>query len=213
MIIRQNIIIALLVTITAGYALSEEYTVERCVNFALENNFDLKSGQYSVMSAREKTKQLSSQYEPVAGLSAGRADPTGSGTSSLYGTSTVKDSVVIDVNKKLKVTGGSMNLKWTNEKTDTDSGFATVNPYYDAGIKLSYSQPFLKNFAGKNDRIAIDISETGEEIADYSPDASYLRDRRRGTVPCPVRNSHGVRTACSHFPYTCHSPVCLHDDG
>lgn len=152
---------------------ADSFTLQECIELGIKNNLQVKKSGYNVSSAREKTSQISAQYEPEINLQVGKTDMETSGANPLYGTKVRKDSLTIGINKKFYYTGGRLNLDWTNEKTDSNlilqsSESGSFNPTYDSNITLSYSQPVLKNFAGRNDRVLIRISELGGSAAELS---------------------------------------------
>ena len=156
-------------------ALNAEETVnlsiEECVELGFKNNFEIKKSRYDLLSARERIEQVKSRYEPSITCELGKTDRKTSGANPLYGTENKKDTLNAGLNKKLYPTGGLLSLEWQNEKNDSNSIFSSfdptaINPLYDSEITLSYVQPLLKNFAGRNDKSSIRISRLGENTAD-----------------------------------------------
>ena len=158
-------------------ALNAEETVnlsiEECVELGFKNNFEIKKSRYDLLSAGEQTEQLKSRYEPSITCELGKSDRETSGANPLYGTETKRDTLNAGLNKKLYPTGGLLSLEWQNEKNDSNSIFSSfdptsINPLYDSEITLSYVQPLLKNFAGRNDKSSIRVSRLGENAADMT---------------------------------------------
>ncbi len=156
-------------------ALNAEETVnlsiEECVELGLKNNFEIKKSRYDLLSAGEQTEQLKSRYEPSITCEFGKSGRKTSGANPLYGTETKKDTLNAGLNKKFYPTGGLLSLVWQNEKNDSDSVFTSldptsINPLYNSEITLSFVQPLLKNFAGRNDKSSIRVSRLGENTAD-----------------------------------------------
>ncbi len=150
-------------------------TLNECLELGNKYNFDIKKSDYDRLSSQETTKQIKSQYEPSITLNANRADIESSGADPLYGTESTNDSLNITVNKKLQYSGGILSLEWSNEKNTTDSifqssEFQSINPLYDSNVILTYTQPLMKNFAGRNDKKAIEMSRLNEDIAHLSLD-------------------------------------------
>ncbi|MBN1384369.1 MAG: TolC family protein [Elusimicrobia bacterium] len=153
---------------SAGQEEQITLSLEKCIELGFKNNFGIKKSNYDILSSKEATEQIKSQYEPMITASVGKTDIETSGTNPLYGTKTKKDSISIGLNKKFHYTGGSLGLDWSNEKTDSDSIFQSFNPTYDSDITLSYTQPLIKNFAGNNDKKSIHISKIGSDTADLA---------------------------------------------
>lgn len=147
---------------------TQTLTLQDCIELGIKNNFQIKKSNYDILSAREETLQIKSQYEPMISLRVGKTDIRTSDVNPILGTVTKKETLNVGLNKKFYYTGGMLSLDWENEKDDSDSIFKSFNPSYDSNITFSYTQPLLKNFAGYNDRRTIKMSKLSEDIADLS---------------------------------------------
>lgn len=148
-----------------------ELDLEECVRLGVKNNLQIKRAGFEVLYEQEVTNQIKARYEPVIDMKVARTGIRSTGANPLLGTRTDKESINVGINKKLHYTGGMLNLDWNNEKIDSNSifqspEFGSFNPTFDSNITLSYTQPLMKNFIGRNDRVLIEISELGEKIAE-----------------------------------------------
>lgn len=54
--------------------------------------------------------------------------------------------------------GTRLTLDWKGQRISTDSAFATVNPYVDAGLALTIAQPLLKDWLGRQERGGVAVA-------------------------------------------------------
>ncbi|MBI5426675.1 MAG: TolC family protein [Nitrospinae bacterium] len=69
--------------------------------------------------------------------------------------------------KQKAVTGGDYELKFTNKKTDVNSVFAGLNPQYSSELKLTLTQPLLKNFGVDINKKDIHIAQNDRTISEF----------------------------------------------
>ncbi|MBA3066340.1 TolC family protein [bacterium] len=147
-----------------------------CVNIGLEMNFGIHRAKTDVKSADTSLAQINAQYEPVLNVDVSRTGIKNTGASTIYGEEIKKDTLILGASKKLAFSGGNVSLSWQNEIDDSASTFKTMagatNPGYNTDVAIVYSQPLLKNFAGKNDRAAIETVNLGKKISSLSLEIS-----------------------------------------
>ncbi len=151
-------------------------SIEDCVRIGIESNFGIKSAKYDVSGAGEITARINAQYEPVLGAGLSKLNIKNTGANAVYGELIKKDSLTMSASKKLSSTGGNLSVSWENERDDSASAFKTLasapNPTYNTDLSFAYSQPLLKNFAGKNDRAAIEAAYEGEKMSAFALEIS-----------------------------------------
>ncbi len=147
-------------------------TLKDCIELGMKNNFQVKKSKYDLFSAREGTRQVKSQYEPQINCRLGRTEVKNQGMEAMNVEKTEKDMLSIGLNKKFYSSGGLLSLTWENEKSDnnyTSGNFSGLaNPAYESDMTLAYSQPLVSNFAGNNNKKYMQISKSGEGIAELS---------------------------------------------
>jgi outer membrane protein TolC len=70
----------------------------------------------------------------------------------------------VGLEKKL-ITGGALNLDFTNTRQETNSFFQTINPFYESVLSLSLVQPLLKDFGISVNEAQINIAVNNHRIS------------------------------------------------
>jgi outer membrane protein len=151
-------------------------SLEECRALTLENNLDLKVELINPAIAAERVSQEEAQFEA-----------TFSGTTSYYkinspvdptrdvaGSSTENYRTNLGVSIPLR-TGGTIDFNLNDNQTETNSFFATFNPYYDPDFSASISQPFLRDAGNRANTHAIRIAEYNRQITDTQTKLSAIR--------------------------------------
>ncbi|MEJ2086515.1 MAG: hypothetical protein P8Y44_12695, partial [Acidobacteriota bacterium] len=66
---------------------------------------------------------------------------------------------------QLTPTGGTVFLDWVNQRDETNSSFATLNPAYRIDLDLSVSQPLMRNLGKMATERNITIAQTNRNIS------------------------------------------------
>src|SRR6266545_2214747 len=123
-------------------------SLDEAVALAIANNQDLN---VSVDTAEANRYALFSNmgiFDPLAEASLVRSHSEQPAASQLSGAE-VNKSDTTDFSTRvtqLAPTGGTFSLGFTGNRTATNSTFFFVNPSYDSGLTLSFTQPLLRNF-------------------------------------------------------------------
>lgn len=141
-------------------------SLEEAIAIALERNLDLlvsrNSYQDSVFGVREARGFFDLQL--TAGLAA--ADDESPAVSELEGATVVTQE---DQQWSLGLAqptplGGEASLDWVNSRVETNDEFAFINPVYQSGLTLGYTQPLLQGFGRRVARNEILVAQKGQEI-------------------------------------------------
>ena len=71
-------------------------------------------------------------------------------------------------NKGIRQTGGTAAASWTNTRTDSTNTANTINPQFRSNLRLTFSQPLLRNRQIDSNRQSILTAEISRRIADIS---------------------------------------------
>jgi len=144
--------------------------LKEAVALALQHNINLEVSRLGLAAANEGMLAASGIFDPLAALDLSDASRTSPSTNELQGAQ-VSQSKQLILNLGLTQplpTGGQLSLGWDNSRSETNSAFYFLNPYYDSGLNFSFSQPLLKGFG-------TDVARAGIEVARRSRDISRLQ--------------------------------------
>ncbi len=68
--------------------------------------------------------------------------------------------------------GGSYNIQWTNQHSETNSTNATCNPCYQSGLVGTYTQPLLRDFKIDSERAALLTNRISQSISELNLSAT-----------------------------------------
>ncbi|MFC1512717.1 TolC family protein, partial [bacterium] len=148
------ILLQLIILGSICYAEQESHvlSMEQCINMSVENNLDIEKSLYDKKITDEAVKEVEAQYEPEFKSDAGR------NSVELFSNTFEMDSFNAGLNKKFKYIGGSASLDWKRSKDDLMELYGGgLIPKYSTELSLTYTQPVLENYFGKNDRRLFNI--------------------------------------------------------
>jgi len=149
--------------VDGSYVLS----LNRVMQLALQNNFDIQLAKYDAQIARTDKGVSESVYDTVIDMELKYRKDKAARTSSLMGSETVDNDYNVGVTKKLP-TGTTVSVDMTNNRNWTDSSFATLNPSHDSGLGITIEQELGKNFFGIQDRGDVKITKIDIENSEYT---------------------------------------------
>lgn len=128
-----------------------EVGLKDAIRLALTNNLNLEIENYNENLNRMKVFGARGYYDPVLSFSLGWNSSTTPATSILTAGQGVPTSIRKNwtFNTGLTqnvVAGGLFELTFDNSRTTTNSTFTTVNPTFNSGLQLSFTQPLLRGF-------------------------------------------------------------------
>ena len=145
-------------------------SVREAVLLALKNNLDIAISRYNPRIKAETITIEKAVFDPVFSLTvdANRTvTPTASTLTAGSGVAVSKVSNQ-DVNASLTQAlpiGASYTLTLTNNRFDTNSSFAQINPAYESFLTLSVTQDLLKNFGADVKTAPIKIARNNQAIS------------------------------------------------
>ncbi len=137
------------------------------VLLALKNNLDIAIANYNPKITAEGIVIAKAAFDPLFSLTAD-ANRTVKPSSSVLGGAAVSKTENKDVNASLSQTlpiGGSYTLGLTNNRLETNSSFAKINPAYQTTLTLSITQNLLKNFGVEVNTAPIKIARINQAIS------------------------------------------------
>lgn len=135
-------------------------TLDQAVAFALANNADLNVTVNVAEASQFFLFQNYGIYDPLLSSNAVRAH-SAAPTSSQFSGAQVLTNDTFDAGASVSQRtpwGGTYTLGFTGSRFATNSVFFSINPYYQAGLTLNFSQPLLRNFGKRATNILIDTS-------------------------------------------------------
>ncbi|MDX1763108.1 MAG: TolC family protein [bacterium] len=135
-------------------------TLAAALQLALKNNLSIAIERVNPEISEQQIIQEESVFDPTASAILSK-DRSVRQTSSALALPPRNQTENIDWDAGLSkgwVTGTETDLRFTNNRTDTNSSFAGLNPAYASDLVLSLTQPLLKDFG-------IGVNKTGIRIA------------------------------------------------
>ena len=142
-------------------------TLEEVSELALSNNLDIQLAQFDAQMKETDLDKVSSIYDTIIEAEAKFEDDQNKTASSLAGTKSETRNYNFGVSKKLP-TGTTLELDFDNQRSWTNSGYATINPAHDSSVKLTLKQELGKNFFGISDRSNVKITKIDIQNAQYT---------------------------------------------
>jgi len=148
-------------------------TLKEAVYLALRGNPQIASAELSPVASTESIREANGTFDPNLTSQSDiikNVTPTSSilqtGGASAY----VQKSYDWDfgINKVSALTNGTFGVTFNNNRSASNSPFASLNPSYTPTLALSLSQPLLQNFGWDFATINVRIAESGQRQAQWS---------------------------------------------
>ena len=144
-------------------------TQDEAVKRALDNNIELTVARMNPQLQDMSLESFYAAYLPTltATLNATSSNPLP--TSLLNGVGNVTNSGKVfnaGLTKLMPWYGGNLSVNFNNNRTDTNSTFATLNPQYTAQLQATYTQPLWRNFKIDSTRLSILTGRITRELTD-----------------------------------------------
>jgi outer membrane protein len=145
-----------------------ELSLEDAVKRALDNNLDIAVDRFNPTVGAEGVRQALGAYDPFLSGTLSTASQKSPATSAFSGGVKVTTDTKLwnfGVNQYLP-TGGTFNITFNSNKSDTNSVFTTFNPTYTSFFSLNLTQPLLRNLKLDSAREGIRVAKKSREISD-----------------------------------------------
>lgn len=148
-------------------------TLKQAIYIALQNNPSLKASQLDPVASMETVRQANGTFDPNLTSQGDIEKSVVPVTSALQAPgSTAYEQKFYDwdfgLNKVSAITNGTWGITFDNERAQSNSAFAGVNPSYSPTLELSLSQPLLQNFGWQFATINVRIAESGQKQAQWT---------------------------------------------
>ncbi|MCY4075962.1 MAG: TolC family protein [Acidobacteria bacterium] len=157
-------------TVQPAAAPTRRLSVDEAVALALENNLGIRSERYGPQIQDTVVADARSVWLPNLSLDMLRDNAVTPSATFLDGVDTQVVnklfSNVFTVNQQMPWAGGSYTAAWDGTRRTTTSFFSSFNPALGSNLRLSYTQPLLRNFAIDAGRQQVTVATTNREIAD-----------------------------------------------
>ncbi len=143
-------------------------SLDQAVALAIANNEDLNVFINAAESSNYLLLSSEGIFDPVLGAFANRNHDETPSSSALSGAPVALklDTYNFGANvTQLAPWGGTFQLGTTGGRSATNSSFASVNPAFNAGLSVQFSQPLLRNFGYTATKWAIWISRNTRDRA------------------------------------------------
>jgi outer membrane protein TolC len=149
-----------------------DLTMDEAVARALDHNLDLSVARLTPQLQDLSLAQTRAAYTPtIANTTLGLRGSTSRSTNTLFGGALVDQNVLTyntGLTQVLPWTGGSLSFGFTNNRQETTNRNQTINPLYNTGVTLAFSQPLLRNLAIDSTRQAIATGIINRRLADVT---------------------------------------------
>jgi len=141
-------------------------TLRDCIAGALANNLDLAIAAFNPDINREAVAATREKYLPQFNLAFNKLDQNQPGTWGVEGTSvlTKSDTYTLSLSERI-VTGTTASLSFSNGMSNTSRTFTVINPSYNSSFLLNLTQPLLRGFGPKINRIDTLQAENQRDIS------------------------------------------------
>lgn len=135
-----------------------------CIVLALQHNTGLKVERLGPLSARAGVRSARSVFDPsFFGEIEKDRSVIPSDTPFFAGASVIDQNFNANAGlRKVLLSGGQIELSWTNTKNRSNSSIQGVNPDYTTGLMASISQPLLRDFGLRYATILVRVAQTAE---------------------------------------------------
>lgn len=143
-------------------------SIRDVTELTLKNNLDISIERINPEIKDREIMESKSEFDPdlALGFIANKGvKPTASAFASPDVNIAESQTWDIGISQKI-ITGANYELKFSNEKTKTNSKFAGLNPQHVPHLILSVEQPLLKNFGANINTRNIKIAQNNKKISD-----------------------------------------------
>ena len=135
-------------------------TADQAVKTALKQNPEIQAAQLDKQTRLTGIAEEEAKFGRTLSLQmfhTDRREPSVSLLDEVPTSSTSNQQVSLIVGQKLK-SGGTLDVAFSQNRTANNAGFRTINPVYDAGMTVTFTQPLLKG-RGKVNKVGMEIAE------------------------------------------------------
>jgi outer membrane protein len=137
-----------------------------CISIGISNNLDIKIARIEAQSSGQDVLITESLFDTLATASASYTDDRRAVSSVFLGSDSITTDYALSFAKTLP-TGTEIGVDWSNTRSWTNQpSYVTSNPFHDAEISFSLTQPVVKNIFGYVDQKRVRIAQITARIED-----------------------------------------------
>jgi outer membrane protein len=144
-----------------------QLSLEDAVAVALSRNLGLRIERFSRARSLFQIQQERGIYDLALTVNGSMLEETTPSTSALDGAQSREfEAQDLDIRlDQLVPVGGTASIDWTNGRSKTNSRFSELNPAFNVGFDVLYSQPLLRNFGRMMTNRNLRVAEIGSDIS------------------------------------------------
>jgi outer membrane protein len=147
--------------------------LKETIYIAIRNNPGLAVIQLDPIASTEAVKQANAVFDPdlTSQLDASKQVTPVSTVFQVRGSNAFTQKFYdwnFGVNKVLATTNGTIGIAFDNDRSRTNSTFASVNPSYTPSLQVSLVQPLLRNFGWDFARLNVHLAESAQLTAQWT---------------------------------------------
>jgi len=154
---------------------ARKMTLKEAIYVALRNNPNVKYIELNPIGGQEGVRAANAAFDPNLTSQVDVIKSVTPATSVLVG-ATASATKLYDwnfgINKLSALTGGTMGITFDNERTLSNSLFASINPSYSPTLAVSIAQPLLQSFGWEFATINVRVAESGQKQAQWNYEQS-----------------------------------------
>ncbi len=151
-------------------------SLQDCIVRALADNLGISIEALNPAIDREAVSEVREKFIPELRLDFYNQDRTFLGTWGVEGESFRSriDNYSFDFSQRL-ITGGTASLSFSHSMTDSSRAYTTINPAYYSQLQLQFTQPLLKGFGPRINRIETKRAEYRADVSRAALKAALLQ--------------------------------------
>jgi len=164
-IIITSAVLLVMSHVTSCSAEEVNLSLSDCLNIGLASNIDIMIAKIESKITAQDVMLSEAIFDTILAGKVSYTDDQLASPTTLVGEKILTTDYEFDFSKKLP-TGTEIDIEYFDERTWSDSPFATANPLHEASLSVTLTQPVLKNFFGYVDRRNVILSKIEANIAD-----------------------------------------------
>jgi outer membrane protein TolC len=153
-----------------------ELSLRSFIELVMSNNTDIAITRLNVDTAQNAVLRGFAPFDPLATASFNNTRTKQPSTGALDGAAllqTLSQPVLFNYAQTLQ-SGTTYNVTFAETKSTTNSGFVTVNPAYNSGLSISFTQPLIRNRGMFINRLPIMMAQSRLKKAGFDLKTSVI---------------------------------------
>lgn len=153
-----------------------ELSLAECLKMTLEGNLDISVAKYSPEISSEGIGLAREKFLPKLSMNYSNQSLNYLGNWGIEGTNFQSDNsqVRFSLDQEI-VTGASVQLRYTNQTSESNRNYTAVNPQYWNELSLDITQPILKNFGYSISKYEVNKAKIQHDLSLKDVDETTLQ--------------------------------------